>query len=464
MKINIKTKKLEKNAYLLKILIFTAFSSSLLYGASTLTTATSSPSFQLDFGGIVTESNNSKSTNFEMQSGITGIETNLSSPSYQISTINLIPKCGNGILELNEVCDTTNFGGNTCATYGFSAGSLSCSSCTSIITTACFTPVVPPSGGGGGGIVWPIPKDEEDEHNVADETTQTSEVDFEDIDIPYEVETKEDEGQSLPEEDTTPPDQVKPPKEEIPQTPVEEKPFIVIKPGTTLKTTDKTPVLIDQIEDKEILSVALSEKNKTISSEELKTLDSGKIVFEQENDLTIGKYGIEIKDETNKRIKKLNIEIVEDKYAPFKIDSFIELKQVSTESAKKSVLDLGNFSQASKPEIIGRTEPLTQIDTYFFTENDIIRLQSVSDETGNFKINLPENLPLGKHKILVLQKYPDEVISDDFEFEFEFVPKYNKSFAKISVPVAEKATPNIGFTVLLLAVILYILLVMKRKK
>jgi len=37
--------------------------------------------------------------------------------------------CGNGWLDENEECDGTNFGGVTCASYGFYSGSLSCSGC-----------------------------------------------------------------------------------------------------------------------------------------------------------------------------------------------------------------------------------------------------------------------------------------------------------------------------------------------
>ncbi|MBI3178475.1 MAG: hypothetical protein HYZ27_02365, partial [Deltaproteobacteria bacterium] len=45
--------------------------------------------------------------------------------------------CGDGSIQPGEVCDGTNFAGRTCADYGFSGGSLTCETCTSISTAAC---------------------------------------------------------------------------------------------------------------------------------------------------------------------------------------------------------------------------------------------------------------------------------------------------------------------------------------
>lgn len=48
--------------------------------------------------------------------------------------------CGDGIIDAGagEVCDSNNFGGQTCANYGFSAGSLKCiNNCTAIDSSGC---------------------------------------------------------------------------------------------------------------------------------------------------------------------------------------------------------------------------------------------------------------------------------------------------------------------------------------
>lgn len=53
--------------------------------------------------------------------------------------------CGDGIIQTGEECESSNLNGNTCATFGFNTGSLSCNSCT-LVKTGCST-----SGGGSSG-------------------------------------------------------------------------------------------------------------------------------------------------------------------------------------------------------------------------------------------------------------------------------------------------------------------------
>jgi serine protease AprX len=45
--------------------------------------------------------------------------------------------CGNGILEAGEGCDGSNLGGQTCQTFGFNSGSLTCNANCSLNTSAC---------------------------------------------------------------------------------------------------------------------------------------------------------------------------------------------------------------------------------------------------------------------------------------------------------------------------------------
>ncbi|MFA5247987.1 MAG: hypothetical protein WC415_01940 [Patescibacteria group bacterium] len=60
--------------------------------------------------------------------------------------------CGNGIIETDEQCDGGDFGGKTCASLGYSSGSLSCRADCSLNTSGCSSG---DSGGGGGGGVAP---------------------------------------------------------------------------------------------------------------------------------------------------------------------------------------------------------------------------------------------------------------------------------------------------------------------
>lgn len=55
--------------------------------------------------------------------------------------------CGNGLLEAGEQCDSSNLGGQTCATQGFAAGILSCAVRCTFDTSACTGGTGIPSGG-----------------------------------------------------------------------------------------------------------------------------------------------------------------------------------------------------------------------------------------------------------------------------------------------------------------------------
>ncbi len=59
--------------------------------------------------------------------------------------------CGNGTAEWNESCDGTDLKSQTCASRGFSAGTLSCNADCAFNTSACTTSSGGSGGGGGGG-------------------------------------------------------------------------------------------------------------------------------------------------------------------------------------------------------------------------------------------------------------------------------------------------------------------------
>jgi hypothetical protein len=56
--------------------------------------------------------------------------------------------CGNNIKEINEECDGPDLGGQTCASLGYSGGTLSCNANCTFNTSGCTTQS--PGGGGGG--------------------------------------------------------------------------------------------------------------------------------------------------------------------------------------------------------------------------------------------------------------------------------------------------------------------------
>jgi len=70
--------------------------------------------------------------------------------SASVTVTAIVPGvCGNGIKEIGEQCDGSDFGGLTCFNFGYSGGSLSCNvDCTLNFSGCTYDP---PSGGGGGG-------------------------------------------------------------------------------------------------------------------------------------------------------------------------------------------------------------------------------------------------------------------------------------------------------------------------
>ena len=66
------------------------------------------------------------------------------------ATVNAV--CGNEVLEIGEQCDGSSLGGQSCASRGYAAGSLSCNS-NCIFNTAACTISAASGGGGGGGYI-----------------------------------------------------------------------------------------------------------------------------------------------------------------------------------------------------------------------------------------------------------------------------------------------------------------------
>jgi hypothetical protein len=74
--------------------------------------------------------------------------------STSVTVTAIVPGvCGNGIKEINEQCDGSDFGGQTCFNFGYSGGSLSCNANCTLNFSGCTT-----GGGGGGGEAPPPPQ------------------------------------------------------------------------------------------------------------------------------------------------------------------------------------------------------------------------------------------------------------------------------------------------------------------
>jgi hypothetical protein len=75
--------------------------------------------------------------------------------SASVTVTAIVPGvCGNGVKEINEQCDGSDFGGLTCFNFGYSGGSLSCNLNCTLNFSGCTTG----GGGGGGGGAGFIPQ------------------------------------------------------------------------------------------------------------------------------------------------------------------------------------------------------------------------------------------------------------------------------------------------------------------
>ncbi len=73
--------------------------------------------------------------------------------TIEISAI--VPGCGDGIIISGEQCDSSNLGGASCISQGFTGGSLSCTSACTFNTSLCTLTTSSGGGGGGGGYITP---------------------------------------------------------------------------------------------------------------------------------------------------------------------------------------------------------------------------------------------------------------------------------------------------------------------
>ncbi|MEK9154726.1 MAG: cohesin domain-containing protein, partial [Patescibacteria group bacterium] len=95
--------------------------------------ATGSTNVTFDFTAGVTADTN-------IASAGTDVLTAVTNGSYTIipaGTVPPPPVCGNGIIETGEQCDSSNLGGASCTSQGYSGGTLSCSSSCTFNTSNC---------------------------------------------------------------------------------------------------------------------------------------------------------------------------------------------------------------------------------------------------------------------------------------------------------------------------------------
>ena len=77
---------------------------------------------------------------------INGIDTFTANANIAVG-----PYCGNGIIDNNEQCDGNNLNGQSCSSFGFSQGSLSCTATCTLVTNQCSNPPPKKKSSSGGG-------------------------------------------------------------------------------------------------------------------------------------------------------------------------------------------------------------------------------------------------------------------------------------------------------------------------
>lgn len=110
------------------------------------------------------------SSSYQLQGAIEPYSDNPASSSYQSQIGGAFQYyCGDGFRDPGETCDGADLNSATCASQGFDAGTLSCSSSCAYNTSACTTSSGGGGGGGGGGA--PASSDT-DEPVVSDEIAE----------------------------------------------------------------------------------------------------------------------------------------------------------------------------------------------------------------------------------------------------------------------------------------------------
>lgn len=119
--------------------------------------AISSASYIIDPSGTDAIHHISTSASYKLEGSIEPITGKTTTANYALEHgSSFAGYCGDGAIDPSEDCEGANLNGKTCATQGFTSGTLACNTNCTFNTGACIT-VTPSVGGGGGGINPIIP-------------------------------------------------------------------------------------------------------------------------------------------------------------------------------------------------------------------------------------------------------------------------------------------------------------------
>lgn len=109
------------------------------------------------------------STSYRAQGAVEPYTGSITSTTYQEKGGGAFQfYCGDGFRDASETCDGADLNSATCASQGFEAGTLTCSSACAFTTSACTTASGGGGGGGGGSAISTAPDEPEVSDQIAD--------------------------------------------------------------------------------------------------------------------------------------------------------------------------------------------------------------------------------------------------------------------------------------------------------
>jgi len=130
-----------RNIKFLIIVLSVAFGA--LCASSFVKAAGSSASYRLDWNRVVNDAGVKSSPTYRLEGAVPSISANGNSASYNLRNVYpvvaAVGLCGNGAIDAGEQCDGANLNGKTCADYGETYGTLSCTALCQI-SPNCWTP------------------------------------------------------------------------------------------------------------------------------------------------------------------------------------------------------------------------------------------------------------------------------------------------------------------------------------
>lgn len=408
----------------------------------------SSASYRLDYGRLTSDSDQKTSASYKLTDAISDISAQGDSASFNLKNVyashagSVGPVCGNGAIETGEQCDGTNFGGPTCASYGYNGGTLQCVGCL-ISTAACSNAIIvagpAPGGGGISGtcngpschptVLPPVttpPSPQQKPQTPTPSATQnplTFQPEF-NPNLPFEI--------GKPQAAQLPGGAILRPSAptQAAETTVTEVMGIYdyhfedYRPGQVITMLDETPFVVTKADPDQIYEMTITdETGKVVTRQGVQSTDNSVLMFESIPFLKYGKYAITVYNKNHEVYKYWDIVI---EHTPYREHDNLS---VGSESNREHI-DLGTFEKMS--DISGIGEPNSKYYAYLqpiekqdgkISDIQILKAQTGTD--GKYQILLPNNPKDGSYLLQVVQVHKDGKISRNKRYVFSILTPHS---------------------------------------